>query len=257
MIYMDVNTKNQLDKMLVDAYQAVENENYDLALSYFNTILNHVEIPSMLVDKGHVLIELGLYDEAISVLNRAISIMGPNDPIDMAWHNKGRAYLALDDYMQAEPCFDKAIQFNIHNTDAMDGKVICLINHTLENINSGMNGGHVSEALDLCNQLLNTPEFKKFLPIFEAKILVHKGFCLVKLERYEEALEVNNQALFLMEPTDPYFADVVANNGFICYEKNEFDAALACYQRAESLKPGSSHGMLEHVLSAIKEANNF
>ena len=99
---------DQIDEMLLRAYEFVEDDNYSDALKLYDLILK--EEPdniNALVDKGATLQNMGKIKQALSLYDKILDI-SPNN-LD-ALLNKGAVLHSDQKYLQAIECYDKALK---------------------------------------------------------------------------------------------------------------------------------------------------
>ena len=92
--------------------------------------------------KGHALIQLGRYDDAIRTLDSGLNIF-PNDTI--LWNNKGYALFKLQRYEQAVTAYNRALALDNTFTNSLINKGDALYQM-----------GRFSEAVDAYNKALET-----------------------------------------------------------------------------------------------------
>ena len=96
--------------MLELAYQFIEEENYDDALSIYDKILqNEPNNISALIDKGVTLQNLGKFKKAIILFDKVIELSPKN--ID-AILNKGTCFHSQKKYMEAIDCYDQVLKLD-------------------------------------------------------------------------------------------------------------------------------------------------
>ena len=101
---------NRIDKMLIQAFEYVEDENYSDALKLYDLALK--EDPDnirALVDKGATLQNMGKMKQAISLYNKVLALSPDN--ID-ALLNKGAALHSSQKYDEAITCYDVALKID-------------------------------------------------------------------------------------------------------------------------------------------------
>ena len=74
-------------------------------------------------NKGFAINGLGIYQEAIEWLDKALRI-DPN--YEYAWNSKGFALYNLGKYQEAIECFDKALRIDPNNKEALNNKGLAL-----------------------------------------------------------------------------------------------------------------------------------
>ena len=132
-------------------------------------------------DRGNMLDEIGLHEEAIRDYNSALEIR-PDDPD--TFYNRGIALANLKRYEEALKDYNRALELE---PDAPD--TLCNRGFTFFKLRS------YEEALNDYSRLL------KLHPDYTAA-LCRRGLTYAEIERYEEALKDYNRALEL-EPNDP------------------------------------------------------
>jgi tetratricopeptide (TPR) repeat protein len=99
---------DKIDKMLVQAFENVEDENYSDALKLYDLALREEpDNPGVLIDKGATLQNMGKLKLAIRSYNKALDISPDN--LD-ALLNKGAALHSDQKYSEAIECYDVALK---------------------------------------------------------------------------------------------------------------------------------------------------
>ena len=115
---------NDIDKMLVDAFEHVEDGNFDQALKLYNLVLKQEpDNISALVDKGATLQNMGKLKLAIRSYDRALSISPDN--LD-ALLNKGAALHSAQKYQDAIDCYDLVLRIDKKSAMALAYKGLSL-----------------------------------------------------------------------------------------------------------------------------------
>ena len=100
----------KIEKMLSQAYEYVEDENYDDAIRIYDIVLKQEpQNVSALIDKGVTLQNIGKLSLAIKSYDKALSESPDN--ID-ALVNKGSALHSSEKYSQAIECYDAALKID-------------------------------------------------------------------------------------------------------------------------------------------------
>ena len=101
---------NEIDKMLAEAFEYAEDENYSDALRLYDLVLKkEPDNISALVDKGATLQNMGRLKLAIRSYDKALSISPDN--LD-ALLNKGSALHSDQKYQNAIECYDVALRID-------------------------------------------------------------------------------------------------------------------------------------------------
>ena len=105
------------DRLLEQAYDLCEDENYVNALEYYNLVLD-IEPDNLkaLIDKGVTLQNLGRFNTALRMYEKALSIEAEN--LD-ALINKGSVLHILKRYSEAIFCYDTVLNCDKRNTIAL------------------------------------------------------------------------------------------------------------------------------------------
>lgn len=89
-------------------------------LENFNKALKiDPENPLILNNKGHALIKLNKFDEALNTLNKALKIIPNYLPF---LHNKGYAFEEMGNYDEALKYYDKGIKIDPYNKDLQEDR---------------------------------------------------------------------------------------------------------------------------------------
>lgn len=128
--------------------------------------------------KGHMLLELGMYDDAIDAFNM-VSVS--NTKSSSSLYGKGLAYLNKREYGLAHEFLDKCLERNPLHYHALFAKAV-LCNRI----------GEYKDAIQCCNEVLQKrPDY--------VKALKEKAFSQFRLEKYTQAIETYKQ-IMVFEP---------------------------------------------------------
>ncbi|MFX1395340.1 MAG: tetratricopeptide repeat protein [Promethearchaeota archaeon] len=168
------------------------------------------------VIEGSNFMALGQYEEALECYEKILEI-NKND-ID-ALYKKGRCLLLLEQYEEALECSDKILEIDINYKAAINQKGVCLL-HLKQ----------IDESLKYFNKLL---EFDSQDPY----ALNNKGLCLLILEQYEEALECFNKIL----EVDQNNIRAINQKGLCLLYLKHYDESLECFNKLLELNPTDSY----------------
>jgi len=109
--------QKKLRKLLEQAYELCEDENYARALEYYDIALD-IEPDNLnaVIDNGVTLQNLGRFNEALQMYEKALSIEGEN--LD-ALINKGSVLHTLKKYSEAISCYDTVLDHDKRNAMAL------------------------------------------------------------------------------------------------------------------------------------------
>lgn len=157
--------------------------------------------------KGTAFLNMGKYEESVSVLEDALKIEQKDASI---WNDKGVVLLTLGRYEEALNNFREALKL-----DPDDSVILSNIGETL-----GDSGKH-KEALEMFELALK-------IDPKDPDIWFGKGLALSELGDGKNALVAFDEALKL----DPEHVDALVNKGIVFMDTGNNTEALACYQNA-------------------------
>ncbi|SMH72291.1 membrane protein of unknown function [Candidatus Nitrosotalea okcheonensis] len=129
-----------------------------------------------LIDKAASLTHFKKYDEALSILDMAIS----NNPKNISYLNdKGGVYLKMKDYDKAISTYDDALAIEPNDVPTLQNKLSVFI--TL---------GHVDDSINLINNLLSIDPNNITTLTYESILLATQG-------KYDDSLLINDKILSL------------------------------------------------------------
>jgi len=199
-----------------------------------------------LINKGIALIELGKYQEALEVFDKALEIDPRNG---CALGNKGVVLINFNRYREALVIFDEILKVDSQNIKTLNNKRIALIRLD-----------QYQEALEVCNRILEIdPEnmnaksdkgdilfelgkYQEALKIFNeileidprnGRLLFNKGVVLINLNRYQEAFKILNEALKI----DPKNILVLSSKGIALTHLNQYQEAIEVYNEILEIDP--------------------
>lgn len=174
---------------------------------------------------GYIFCELGVYEQAISALSRALRLKC-NDAA--TWNNMGRALNNVERYVEGLAASERSLVLDSTSRQAK---------YAWNNKGWALIGlGRYEEALTALDQSLALD------PISQHAVHAwnNKGWVLNDLQRYEEALIAVEQALAL--DADPRQAVLAWNNkGWALKGLGRYDEALIAYDEALTVDPAYAH----------------
>lgn len=141
----------------------------------------------VLIHKGMDKVRQGLYDEAIEIYDRVLS-MNPENA--HAWNNRGVALFSANRSEEALECYDRSIEIDPENLDALRNK-----GYVLRSM------GRIEEALEAYERVMGAGGDETDLESM-ATVLVGVGML-------SEALTCLNQAMSI-NPTDRIEKEIIA-----------------------------------------------
>jgi tetratricopeptide (TPR) repeat protein len=172
--------------------------------------------PEDLVNEGAIQFELGRYDEAIKLFDKAIDINSSYSP---AWKAESYAYLTLEDYENGLEYINRYLDVN-----KTDPEALILKGWALDEI--GDYPGRYNEAIEVLDKAID-------LDPQNAWAWSNKGNALTDLGRYPEAIQAFNKAIEL----EPLYALAYSNKGWSLDEQGKYDEAIEALDRAIELDP--------------------
>lgn len=222
-------------------------------------LLNYQNQPFVYNNLGYICFnELKENDRALYNYNRCLAI----DPeFQMAYGNRAILYFNTQKYPEALKDFDKALQYNLTNTDALIGRA-----NTLSSLN----------------------QFEKAIPDYDSYISIKpenpsawhwRGIAKYNCKKYDEAITDFNKALELQPNGYESFywrglslyskglskeaildlskaieiesskSELYAWRGLIFYSLKNYNAAIADYTKALSINPNDMASLMNRVIS--------
>ncbi|BAZ91003.1 TPR repeat-containing protein [Raphidiopsis curvata NIES-932] len=166
---------------------------------------------SNLLSQGNGLLDIGRYEEALQLYNRAIEIEKDSVP---SWVNRGNALLSLKRYEEALKSYNRAIALRPNKNQAW---------YNRGNALSAL--GRYEEAIRSYNESIVIEPNK-----FEAWI--NKGIALTKLGRYQEGLASYNQAISI----NPNFPTAYYNKACNYALQKQVDLAVESLAKAIKMR---------------------
>jgi tetratricopeptide (TPR) repeat protein len=160
--------------------------------------------------KGGSLVEVGKNKEAIECFNKALEI---NNNYDNAWYNKGVSLVNLQKYDEAIKCYDKAIEINPNHVHAWCAKGIVF--HRLGKYNEAMR--FYDKAVEIDSKFI----FSSY----------DKGLSLYALGEYEEAIKYFDKVIEI----EPNHAAAWNNKAWILAKTNRNKEALSLIEKASEI----------------------
>ncbi|MGB5099046.1 MAG: tetratricopeptide repeat protein [Methanothrix sp.] len=170
---------------------------------------------SALTDKGLMLINAGNYEEAITTFIKVIEI---NPLYVWSYINLGIALSFSGRHYEAIENFNKALEREPFDVDALTNKGIVLGEL-----------GRYDNAITLFDAAL------KIRPL-HTNALISKGEALKELNRFREAVICYDEAL-KDRPNFPSRAPIWKGKGDVYFAQDDYDAAINCYDKANTLDP--------------------
>jgi superkiller protein 3 len=217
------------------AYNAHENEFYDLAIEYYQkTIASDPNHAIAYYNMGNAYRNLENYQEAIRCYQKAIAI----DPKDAnAYGNMGTAYDDLKNHQEAIRCYQKAI--------AIDPK-------------------HVYAYYNMGNAYANLKNYQEVIRCYQKAIAIdpqyasaynNMGIAYDNLENYQEAIRCYQKAIAI----DPKDATAYYNMGIAYRNLENYQEAIRCYQKIIAIDPQNANaygnmGLAYYNLENYQEA---
>lgn len=179
------------------------------------------------------------YDKAVEDFSKSIQMQ--ND-YEGAYFYRGMAYHELEKNIEAIKDFSKVISMNKENTDAYFMRAL---------IKSSMNDrqGAISDYDEILKREKTTkPNIYKMGTVYN-----NKGYCLIELNRLDEALPFLNKALEL-EPNESY---IWGSRGELYYKKGDYRKCINDMKKAIEVstktKAGSSDPGLPYYLMGLSK----
>ncbi|MBO0790763.1 MAG: tetratricopeptide repeat protein [Ktedonobacteraceae bacterium] len=196
------------------------------------------------INESKALIEMGRYQEALAVCERAIRL---NPSSALIYINKAAALCGLERYQEALQVCNQALLYDPQNALAHYNASEALVN--LE---------RYQEALRACDQAL------RFDPS-HSLAYINKSKALIELERYQEALATCEQATRLASPSASIYVNKAAALNQLgryqealpaCNQALQYDPqnALAHYNASNAL---CELGRFQEALGACEQAIRF
>jgi len=211
-----------------------------------DALKNYSKNPIAYNNRGNAYADKGLYDQAISDLNKAIEI-DPRFPL--AFNNRGNAYVGKGLYDQGISDFNKAIEIDPRFAKAYNNRGNAyvgkgLYDQAISDLNKAIeinprfalaynNRGNAYVGKGLYDQALS--DFNKAIEINSrfAQAYNNRGNAYADKGLYDEALSNFNKAIEI----NPRFAQAYNNRGNAYTEKGLYDQALSDFNKAIEVEP--------------------
>jgi len=201
---------------------------------------------------GTIADRLGRHDEAVRLINRAITI---NPNVGFYYNNLGEAYRAMGEFASAISCYTRAIRLDPRCAQAYYnlGNALLARNSLPEAIAAYREavriqpdfagaynnlGAALKENWQLEEAITAYREAIRLNPR-SAKAHSNLGLALCETERLEEAFAECQRALAL----DPNLSDAYANLGMVLRDQGRLNEALAACHKALAIQPDSHDGL--------------
>jgi tetratricopeptide (TPR) repeat protein len=200
---------------------------YDLAVEWFSRANGQEAKPQYLASLGTALQNLGRFEEALEVFDKAVQL---KPDVGVLWKFRGNALVKLDRRDQAILSYQQVLKLDPRDRDAAYNSGALLLQL-----------GRLEEALscfNLCDQLRpdNAPTLQK------------RAFALNGLERFEEALADNQRAHAL----DPANADISNSAGTVLQSLGRNEEALSWFDRSLKHRPNHVETLNNKAFSLIE-----
>ena len=166
--------KNDSKGLLIDGIESGFRDDYEEAIEYFDKALySIVGTTETSINanfyKAVALVELDKHDEAIEIFKKILKHDKDNDA---AWQNLGYAYNSIENYVDAQKCFENAIKLDSEDVTSLIGKAEACFELEENNV-----------ALDIVTKILEMePD--------NVDTLFLKCEILIEINRPEEVFEI-------------------------------------------------------------------
>jgi tetratricopeptide (TPR) repeat protein len=143
-----------------------------------------------------------------------VSVSGQKDTTDQLLA-KGNDFILKEDYASSVPFFDKALNIDPENPQALNGKGLAL-----------QNLGKHDESIAYFDKAI------KLNPKY-TEAWFNKGWSMVELDQYDAAIECFKKALEI----DPSYCDAANDLGVACYYSRNYEDAENWYKKTLELCP--------------------
>ena len=197
-------------------------------------------------EKGHVLAELGNYDEAMSCFDQALKI---NNNCATAWADKGTVLGRLGKFEESIKYFDKAIRFNKNTTSAWVGKGASLSKL-----------GKNDEAIQFIDGAIEIDTKNSTARFNKGVLLRNLGRFAESIKNFDEAIELdpeneyywlgkasaldglkdNNEEMKCVDKAldiNPYSIIAWFHKGCALSDLERFEEAIECFDNVISIEP--------------------
>jgi len=220
---------NEIQGLLTQAFALHQEGQFVQARLLYQKILKAVpDCYDALHHLGILAAQMGLLDEAVSLLTKAISIKN-ND--EKAFNNLGLVFQTLGRYAEALENFERAIALNS------------------EYLEAHFNRGNVLQGMGSYDIALEA--YKRAIEIKPDYVDAYnnRANALHELNRVDEALESYNQAIAIW----PSYVEALYNKSLLLHEMGMSEAALEACRIAFGIEPKSPE--IQNTLGVLLEAS--
>lgn len=228
-----IDAWNFFQVFLAGGVQSLGDKKYDEAASFLKySIEMEPDSATPYAILGSIFKESEQFDSMMKYYDYALSLDSDNFP---ALRNLGLYYLTeVNDYENAIMTFNNAQVF--HDTSASLNYYLGLA--YIQNANKLGSEGDIegrTASMDMAEKA-----FAKSVQIDPSsrisEIALYRGICLVSLERYEDAIPVINEAVELLEDTDPNKDKLLYNLGLSYNKLGKYQEAVDAITMAIEIK---------------------
>ena len=236
---------NSLAKGLIERGSSlIENEEYDLAITYFKFSEEiaidkdiketaRIHLTDAYYNRGTAYAEKGDFDRAIEDFDKVLEL-NPEDAA--AYFNRGTAHSALNQHEKAIENYNKAIELDPNLAMAYNNRGLAY--YSLNKHDEAM--AEYNKAIELDQNL--------------ALAYNNRALGYYSLNKHDEAIAEYNKAIEL----DPNLAMAYNNRGLAYYSLNKHDEAMADYNKAIELDQNFdiAHANLGNLLYMTEDYDN-
>jgi DnaJ family protein C protein 3 len=237
------------EKTIREAEQAMEQENYPMAVQLFQAAMQHVDQASDLM----FFKALAMYETAdyYGVISDTAQILKHHPQHLEAYRLRGQAYTRLGEHDTAIQHFRKALQFDPEHKGCKDGhKFVKSIEKKRKKGDDAYSTGNYQEAIKYFWQAINIDETHRAFAISTILKIIQAHS---KLGEHAKAVQVAEQLIEEQETTEHLWA---LGDALTTAEK--FDEALRVFQKAaedlEGEQKQRAHQKIQEAQVALKQS---
>ncbi|MEN6378295.1 MAG: tetratricopeptide repeat protein [Methanofastidiosum sp.] len=252
---LSVETQHLKPKTIIGKKKISYIATFILALILISIVFYSV-LPTYFFITGENLYNKGKYENAISYFDRALDI---NQDYSEAWTYRGYSYLELDKYSSANYSFNKVLEKDAYNREAIMGEWVSKGWIERWNMNFDAASACFDEAIKVSpdnpyawyqkGSFLQNTGIGGSIEYFNKAIEIdpnykqawyNKGFEL-SLSNPKEALSCLEKALKL----DPYYTEAWYRKGSVLMKENRISEATISFDKAISLDPYNTYQIVQ------------
>ena len=203
---------------------------------------------------GIAYLQLERYAEAVVLLQRSLELLATDKEKAVAWNELGNLYRCLNDYNNAVVSYQKADELDPEQEGNYD---------SVEYFHAEVNVGNAQVWNELGDTFFKSGSYAEAANCYRkvTEMLPFNGWAfnnlalsLIYQSRFADAIPVYLKSIELFKD-DKEKADAWNRLGNVYRRLNDYDNAIACYQRADELDPNNATRFLRSRFSLLGSLN--